>query len=110
MLKQEIRFDEEKIKEKGLHKLDRIMEILDKAFLQYGFRKEVYDDGTICYLGNNHKDDFAHFGGLIMTLEEKEWFMPYLDKWLWYNSNGQLDENCYRVEDILYFYTKHRSA
>ena len=39
MLKQEIRFDEEKIKEKGLHKLDRIVEILDKAFFQYGFRK-----------------------------------------------------------------------
>lgn len=110
MLKLEMRLDEKKIISVGQYKPERILKGLDNAFLKYGFKKAVLTDGTICYAGNNHPDDYAHFGGLITALKHKEWFLPYVDKWLWYNSDGQLDDRCYRVEDLLYHYTKQRSA
>lgn len=110
MLKLEIRLVDERIIKDGKFTVKGIRKSLDESFFQYNLRKEMLEDGTICYMGNNHPHDYAHFGGLITDLKTKEWFLPYVDKWIWYNSNGQLDENCYRVEDILYHYTKQRSS
>ena len=110
MLKLELRMNKEQIIEKGEYDPAALEERLDKGFLQFGFRKEKLTDGTICYWGNNQRHDYAHFGALINSLQDTPWFMEYADKWLWYNSNGQYDENSYRVEDMLFFSTQRRSA
>ena len=110
MLKVEIRLDRDKIIETGEYEPERIRRGVENAFLQYGFREEVLEDGTICFWGNRHPDDYAHFGGLITALKRESWFLPYVDRWLWYNSDGQYNEDSYRIEDILYHYTKQRSA
>ncbi len=82
---------------------------LDKGFLKYGLDKEVYKDGTICYKSTNSKKDYAVFGMLIYSLHNKSWFIPYVEKWLWYNSDNNEDVNDYNIEDLLYHYTKRES-
>lgn len=86
------------------------MSALDKAFNKHQFRKEVLPDGTICYYGNDRPQDYGAFGCLITALKDKKWFMPYLDKWLWYNSDDSNDESDYAVEDVLYHYTNRESV
>ncbi len=110
MLKIEYRINTQQMIKDGEYEPQAILMRLDKAFLQFGFRKEILEDGTICFWGNKKRDDYAHFGALINALKKKSWFIKYADKWLWYNSDGQYDESCYSVEDILYFCTKRRSA
>jgi len=110
MLKLEYRLNEKQMIEDGDYEPNAITARLDKAFFQFGFRKEVLEDGTICFWGNKHRDDYAHFGALINALKKKSWFIKYADKWLWYNSDGQRDESYYSVEDILYFVTQRRSV
>ncbi len=82
---------------------------LDKGFLKYGLDKKVYKDGTICYKSTNSKKDYAVFGMLIYSLHNKSWFIPYVEKWLWYNSDNNEDVNDYNIEDLLYHYTKKES-
>lgn len=110
MLKLEIRLDENHIKADGKYAPDSLHNTMDKVFSEYEFRKEVLTDGTICYHGNGMARDYGVFGRLITTLKDKEWFMKYLIKWLWYNSDDSEDENDYSVEDILHHYTNKKSA
>lgn len=110
LIKVEMKLNKERILDDGEYTPERIMKGVDNAFAKHGFRKEILEDGTICFWGNRQSDDFAKFGGLVVALHKTEWFMPYVDKWLWYNSDGQLDEKCYRIEDILFFFTKKRSV
>lgn len=110
MLKLEIKLNDSLIRKDAKYSLDSIQTALDKAFGKYQFRKEVLPDGTICYHGNGHSQDYGTFGRLITTLKDKAWFMSYLDKWLWYNSDDGTDENDYTVEDVLYHYTRRESA
>jgi len=77
---------------------------VDKAFQKCSFRKEVQSDGTICYYGNGASKDYGIFERLITTLKGKDWFMPYVTKWLWYNSDDGEDENDFTVEDVLLHY------
>ena len=49
-------------------------------------------------------------GRLITTLKDKEWFMAYLVKWLWYNSDDGENETDFIVEDVLYHYAHRESA
>lgn len=110
MLKLEIKFNNALIHQDGKYSLNSIQAALDKAFDKYRFRKEIMPDDTICYYGNGNAQDYGTFGRLITTLKDKAWFVPYLDKWLWYNSDDGTNENDYTVEDILYHYTKRESA
>ena len=110
MLKIEYRINTKQMIKDGEYEPQVILERLDKAFLQFGFRKEILEDGTVCFWGNKKHDDYAQCGALINALKKKSWFTTYADKWLWYNSDGQLDETCYSIEDILYYVTQRRSA
>lgn len=110
MLKLEIKLNDAKIQREGKYSLDSIQDTLDKAFGKYQFRKEEMPDGTVSYYGNGRPQDYGTFGRLITTLKDKSWFLPYLEKWLWYNSDDGMDENDYTVEDVLYHYTKRESA
>lgn len=110
MLKLEIKLDDDRITTEAKYSSDSIYSAIDKAFSKYQFKKEVQEDGTISYQGNGMPRDYGVFGRLITTLKDKEWFMAYLTKWLWYNSDDGESENDYSVEDILYHYTKRESA
>ena len=89
---------------------ESIYAALDKSFTKYGFRRETLSDGTICYYGNGMPRDYGTFGRLITTLKDKEWFMAYLVKWLWYNSDDGENETDFIVEDVLYHYAHRESA
>lgn len=38
--------------------------------------------------------------------KRKSWFVDYVTKWGWYNSDDGENENDFLVEDVLYRYTK----
>ena len=109
MLKLEIKMDEEKIKEEKKYTSELIYQTIDKAFLKHQLRKEVEPDGTRVFYGTGNKYDYGAFGLLIKTLSEKTWFMDYVIKWVWYNSDRGRDEEDFSVEDVLYFYVKRES-
>ena len=76
----------------------------------YCIDKTNLPDGTICYSGKGKKYDYGNFGHLIITLKTKEWFLPYLEKCLWYNSDDGVDEKDFTIEDVLSFYTKKENT
>lgn len=110
MLKLEIKLDNTQIISDAKYSSDSIYNAIDKIFSNYHFYKEVQKDGTLCYYGNGMPQDYGIFGRLITTLKDKDWFMAYLTKWLWYNSDDGENENDYSVDDILYHYTKRECA
>ena len=86
MLKLEIKLDDRKIQADHKYSSAAIYGALDKTFSKYHFRREDLADGTLCYYGNGQARDYGTFGRLITTLKDKDWFVPYLVKWLWYNN------------------------
>ncbi len=110
MLKMEIRFNDSQITADSRYTPAAICDAVDRAFSKYHFRKEILSDGTICYYGNGQSRDYGIFGRLITTLKDKDWFVPYLVKWLWYNSDDGDDEMDFTVEDVLYHYARRESA
>ena len=109
MLKVEIKLNDQKIAEDAKYNTQSIYQTLDKTFAKYTFHKEELADGTICYYGNGNRRDYGTFGRIITALKDKDWFMPYLTKWLWYNSDDGENENDYAVEDVLYHYARRES-
>lgn len=110
MLKLEMKLDESKIQAEGKYTVESIHQAIEKAFSKYQFREEVQPDGTMTFYGNGQAKDYGVFGRLITTLKDKDWFISYAIKWLWYNSDDGIDENDYTVEDVLYHYIKKESA
>ena len=110
MLKLEIKFDEIKMQSDHSYTSESVYKTLDNIFLKYDFHKEILEDGTVSYSGNGMSCDYAIFGRLITKLKDEDWFMRYLVKWLWYNSDDGENESDFAVEDILYHYAKRESA
>lgn len=110
MLKLEMKLDIERIEQAQKYTSQAIQSSVDSTFGKYGFRKESQPDGTVCYYGTGATKDYGIFGRLITTLKDKDWFMPYVVKWLWYNSDDGEDENDFAVEDILLHYAGRESA
>ena len=110
VLKLEIKLDVAKIEAERRYSPESLYNAIDKVFQKYGFRKECTADGTICYYGTGQKQDYGIFGRIITSLKDKDWFMSYLTKWLWYNSDDGVDENDFTVEDVLLHYTHKESA
>ena len=44
---------------------------------------------------------WANYGAAVLILKEKEWFMPYVEKWLWFN---RINDDLY--EDLAAYYKK----
>ena len=110
MLKLEIKLDEKKILDDQRYKADSIYQALEKAFLRYNLKKIQEPDGTICFMGTGNPKDYGAFGCIITSLKEKEWFMDYVTKWVWYNSDDVESEDEFAIEDVLYHYTKRLSV
>lgn len=72
--------------------------------MRFGIRKTQDPDGTIWYLGSGNRRDSGLFENIIAGLQDKEWFMDYVVKWMLYSSddsNGDFD-----FEDLLYPYAR----
>lgn len=108
MLKLEIKLDDNKIIADKKYNLDSIYRVLDEAFARQGIRRTQDQDGTLYYIGASQK--YGSFGGIITSLHEKSWFMDYVVKWLWYNSDNGEDEDDFAIDDVLYHYTKKESV
>ena len=110
MLKLEIKMDENKICTEGKYTTESIYQALEKTFLQYQLGKEEGTDGSVFFCGTGQAGDYGAFGSIITTLKEKPWFMDYVTRWIWYNSDDGENEEDYAVEDVLYHYTRRASA
>lgn len=64
----------------------------------------------MCFVGNGNPKDYGAFGCIITSLKEKSWFMDYVTKWIWYNSDDGETEDDFAAKDVLYHYTKKLSA
>lgn len=109
MLKLEIKMDDRRILQDGRYKIDSVYQIIEEAFKKRHLRKEIKEDGTRVFYGTGDSRDYGAFGLLITTFQEQEWFMQYVVKWLWYNSDRGRTEEDFSVEDVLYYYTKKES-
>ncbi len=102
--------DEDKIIAENKYRPEMIYQTLERAFAQFRLRQEKMPDGTLFFYGSGNPRDYGAFGSLITTLYERTWFMEYVIKWIWYNSDNGRDETDFSVEDVLFFYTKRESA
>lgn len=110
MLKLEIKLNEQKIENDGKYAPATIYGALDKLFDRYQIRKNVLPDGTLSYYGSGIPRDFGAFGACILLLKRQTWFLDYVTKWLWFNSDNGRTEDDFRIEDVLYHYTKKVSV
>lgn len=110
MLKLEIKLDEEKIHSDGKYVPDSLYKTLVNLFSNYQLDCSTEPDGTLFFVGRGQARDYGSFGKLITTLKNQSWFMEYVIKWLWYNSDDSEDENDFAVEDVLEHYTNRASV
>lgn len=110
MLKLEIKMDEAKILAEQKYRVESIYQALEQAFSRYKLKQTKDSDGTMCFIGNGNPKDYGAFGSIITSLREKAWFMDYVTKWVWYNSDDGENEDDFAVEDVLYHYTKRLSV
>ena len=109
MLKLEIKLDDDLIAKTHKHRAERLYACLDENFFKLGILKNVLPDGTLVYYGAGNPKDYGRFGFMITSLCDEKWFMDYVTKWIWYNSDDGKNEDDFSVEDVLYFYTKRES-
>ena len=110
MLKLEIKMDENKMMADRKYEPESIYQALEQAFSQYKLKKIEESDGTLWFMGTGNPKDYGSFGCIITSLKEKPWFMAYVTRWVWYNSDDGENEEDFSVEDVLYHYTKKLSV
>ena len=110
MLKLEIKMDEDKIEMEQRYSITSIYQTLQQMFAQHSLNQTIAPDGTVIFYGNGNPQDYGAFGCMITSLKEKDWFMDYVIKWVWYNSDDGENEEDFSIEDVLYHYTKKASA
>ena len=110
MLKLEIRLDQDKIRSEGKYAPDSLYQTLIHAFDKEQLDHAVEQDGTMVFTGRGRKKDYGCFGKLITALKKQAWFMEYVERWVWYNSDDGEDEDDFAVEDVLLHYTNRASA
>jgi len=89
--KMEIALDERRLSDDGYQASD-IYRALEQIFANRNIKK----DRTGLFVGNGTTQDFSNFGGVIIALKRKSWFMPYVSKWIWHTDTG--------VEDLVAHY------
>ncbi|WP_321010026.1 hypothetical protein [Hungatella effluvii] len=110
MLKLEIRLDEEKIRETGKYAPESLRQTLIQSFAKQQLDSVVEPDGTLFFVGRGRARDYGCFGKMITALRNQQWFMEYVDRWIWYNSDDGEDENDFSIEDVLAHYTSRVSV
>lgn len=87
MIQMEISLDENKIEQEGIYEPAEIKKQIDSLFEAYHLAK--VSEGV--YVGTGNKDDFAHFGSTILHLKKQDWFILYVNKWMW-NIDGTVED------------------
>ena len=99
MLKLEIRLDEKKICAEGKYAPDSLYQTLIRAFDREQLDHTEQQNGTLVFTGRGRT-----------ALKKQAWFMDYVERWVWYNSDDGEDENDFAVEDVLLHYTNRASV
>lgn len=110
MLKLEIKLDEQKIQLEQKYTVQSIYQALERTFARHRLQEQREADGTLFVYGSGHAKDYGAFGSIITSLKDKAWFMDYVTRWIWYNSDDGQTEDDFAIEDVLYHYTKRPSA
>jgi hypothetical protein len=79
--------DGEKIDRVGEYTVESVCKCVDDTFADYGLKKV----GEDTYTGVGTRHDFAHLWSAILSLAESEWFMEYVDTFLWYENDDVED-------------------
>lgn len=85
----EIHLNKEKIIADGKYTPEQVQYALDYAFEQSGIEKNT--DGL--YVGKGTEDDSTRFASMFFFIVNREHYMRYIDKWLYYKNSS--------VEDVL---------
>ena len=110
MLKLEIKLDEEKIREAGRYAPASLRQTLIPAFAKQQLDPVTEPDGTLFFVVRGQARNYCCFGKMITTLKNQQWFMEYVVRWIWYNSDDGENENDFAIEDVLKHYTNRASA
>lgn len=95
MFKMKIVLDENRIVIDGRYTVAEVQDMLRKTLDIV----EIEQKEPNMYYGKGDKHDFGRFGGAILKLEKKEWFMPYVSTWRYWGTSGE--ENV--IEEIAKF-------
>ncbi|MBR1442315.1 MAG: hypothetical protein IJ583_02135 [Firmicutes bacterium] len=103
MQKLEILLDEEKIKQEDKYELADIYNGIDELFAEEGLPKMPTDANSksIFYRDNGRNTDLGAIFSCVFYLRDQDWFMPYVKKWLYYNSDNGKTEDDFIIENIL---------
>lgn len=84
--KLEIELDDEKIIADNKYVIDSIYETIRGMFADEGI-PEIKTDTHMLVFASNKTDDkeLARFALIETTLIEKDWFMPYVTRFMWYD-------------------------
>lgn len=94
--------DEEKIKKLDEYYPDDIYDEIEYKFSHYGIirlKSEYTGKGKLLVYGCGN-DKYGHFWFIVMNLLEKEWFKPYLVKYIYYSQSNYSNSN-WRSENVL---------
>ena len=99
MMKMKITIDEERVNLYSEYSVDEIYDKIEDIARSANITQKDKDG---FYLGNDNSQDFANFGKIIIVLNDSQWFIPYIDEWLWYVDNT--------IEDIAEYYKRRSEA
>lgn len=94
MFKMVIAFDEKRISATSDYTISELQDWLRQTMAAANIEQQ--SPGT--FIGKGDKDDFSRFGSAIIMLKRKKWFLPFVEKWLWYTDTG--------VEDVAAHYRR----
>ena len=98
-MKMKIKVDEEKVEKYSEYTINEMYKRIDNIAKRANITKKDKDG---FYIGNNNAQDYSNFGKIIICLNDSEWFIPYIDEWLWYVDNI--------IEDIAEYYKRRSEA
>lgn len=73
---------------KDQRSLNNLIKVVDMIFTDCGFTKK---DGDF-YIGNNDKNDYAHFGMVFQQLHDWKTFLKCVDVWNFYDEHGEAED------------------
>lgn len=98
MMKMLVKLNNSKILNDGIYSVETLENAVEEAYNDVG----LYKDKNGFYVGGG----FIEFGAIIMGLSRKKWFLENVEKWLWYNSDGQKSEDDFVIDDMAEYYKK----
>ncbi len=98
MLKCEVQFDNEKIIRDDIYTPESVRQATDEMFVD---KFDLVKGENGFYLEKGNDNDFVHFWSAILSLKRLDWFMDYVSRWIWYNSDNSDDPLDFSEEDLL---------